>query len=200
MSGQGRLEPPSMPRSIGGLAAFSVCLLALYFLQSLPACAQGATIPRVPARVQPVAAKDPLDRNTPKGTVFGFLIAERKGQNELAVQYLNTRLSGKQAATLARQLFTVLDRRLPPKLPDLSERPEGSQSNPLKPNEDRVGSGSWWLFSRETLDSVPELYEETNLALADDVVPDFLKTRIAGIALYHWLAAFAGMPLIFYIV
>jgi len=220
MSGQGRLEPPSMPRSIGGLAAFSVCLLALYFLQSLPACAQGATIPRVPARVQPVAAKDPLDRNTPKGTVFGFLIAERKGQNELAVQYLNTRLSGKQAATLARQLFTVLDRRLPPKLPGLSERPEGSQSNPLKPNEDRVGtisggsgdvdivlervdreaSGSWWLFSRETLDSVPELYEETNLALADDVVPDFLKTRIAGIALYHWLAAFAGMPLIFYIV
>jgi len=40
---------------------------------------------------------------------------------------------------------------------------------------DREASGSWWLFSRETLDSVPELYEETNLALADDVVPDFLK-------------------------
>jgi len=28
---------------------------------------------------------------------------------------------------------------------------------------------------------------------------NFLKVRIAGIGLYHWLAAFAGMPLIFYI-
>src|ERR1700704_1124345 len=140
MSGQRRRKPPSMPRSIGGVGGFRVCLLALYVLQSPPACAHGATIPRVPAPVQPAAAKDPLDRNTPKGTVFGFLIAERKGQNELAVQYLNTRLSGEEAATLARQLFTVLDRRLPPKLPDLSERPEGSQSNPLRPNEDRAGT------------------------------------------------------------
>src|SRR5258708_3178764 len=140
MSGRRRLKPPSMRHAIGGLAAFSVCSLALYFLQSLPACAQGATIPHVPAPVQPAAAKDPLERNTPKGIVFGFLIAERKGQDELAVQYLNTRLSGKEAATLARQLFTVLDRRLPPKLPDLSERPEGSQSDPLRPNADRVGT------------------------------------------------------------
>ena len=221
MTGQRRLQPPSIPRPIGGLATLSVCWLALYFLQCLPAGAQGATIPRTtPEAIQPAAAKDPLDRDTPKGTVLGFLIAERKGQSELAVRYLNTRLSGKEAATLAQQLFTVLDRRLPPKLPGLSERPEGSQSNLLRPNEDRVGtingsggdvdiilervdrgtSGPVWLFSRKTLDLVPQLYEETNLTLADDLVPEFLKTPIAGVALYHWLAAFAGLPLLFYAV
>jgi MscS family membrane protein len=197
----------------------SVCLLALCLVQSPPADAQNATIPHVAAPVPHAAAKDALDRNTPKGTVLGFLLAGRKGQYELAVQYLNTRLSGKEAATLARQLFTVLDRRLPPKLPGLSDLPEGSRSNPLRPDEDRVGtiagaggdvdiilervdrglSGPLWLFSRKTLESVPGLYEETNLASADDVVPEFLKIRIAGIALYHWLAAFVGMPLIFYI-
>ena len=81
---------------------------------------------------------------------------------------------------LAQELFTVLDRRLPPKLRNLSDRPEGSQPNPLKPNEDRVGtisSGSGevdivververaasaplWLFSRKTLDAVPELFDK----------------------------------------
>ncbi|HEY2462638.1 MAG TPA: mechanosensitive ion channel family protein [Steroidobacteraceae bacterium] len=207
-----------MPRSVSGLAAFSVCLLTLYLVRSPPAGAQGATIPHVAAPVQRAAAKDPLDRNTPRGTVLGFLIAGRKGQNDLAAQYLNTRLSGNEAATLARQLFTVLDRRLPPKLPGLSELPEGSRSNPLRPDEDRVGTidgaggdvdillervdrgaGPLWLFSRKTLEAVPELYKETNLTLADDVVPEFMKFRIAGIGLYHWLAAFVGMPLIFYI-
>jgi MscS family membrane protein len=171
-------------------------------------------------KTQPEPAQDPLGRTTPKGTVLGFLIAERKGQDELAVQYLNTRLSGQSAVVLANQLFTVLDRRLPPKLPNLSEQPEGSRSNALRPDEDRVGTisgsngdvdivvervdrgaaGSVWLFSGKTLESVPELYEETNLTLADDVLPEFLvKNRIAGVALYHWLAAFVGMPLVYYV-
>ena len=148
-------------------------------------------------------------------------MAERKGQDDLAVQYLNTRLSGKAAVALAHQLFTVLDRRLPPKLPYLSEKPEGAQSNPLRPDEDRVGtisgktaevdivvervdrgtSGSLWLFSRKTLDSIPELYEETNLASADDILPKILvNTRIANVPLFQWLAVFVGMPLFYFAV
>ncbi len=201
------------------LACFSACLLALYFSECVRAEAQVGTTDSVPAPIQPKAPEDPLGRDTPKGTVLGFLIAERKGQDELAVQYLNTRLSGKAAAALAHQLFVVLDRRLPPKLPHLSEEPEGSRSNALRPNEDRVGTisggsgdvdivvervdreraGSVWLFSSKTLESVPALYEETNLTSADDVVPDFLKTRIIRIPLYHWLAAFAAMPFVYFV-
>ncbi len=224
MSGQRRLRLPSIPCALGGRAGIGACLLVLSFSASIPAGAQRATIPHITAPVEreiaPEIAKDPLGRDTPRGTVLGFLIAERKGQHELAIQYLNTRATGNTGVVLAQELFTVLDRRLPPKLRNLSDRPEGSQPNPLKPNEDRVGtisSGSGevdivververaasaplWLFSRKTLDAVPELFEETNLTLAEDVVPEILvKTRIAGISLYHWLAVFVGMPLVFYL-
>ncbi len=202
-----------------GRSGFRACVLTLCFLECAPAWAQVGAANPVPGTAQPAVEQDALGRTTPRGTVLGFLIAERKGQHELAVQYLDTRLTGGAAVALADQLFTVLDRRLAPRLPKLSELPEGSRSNALRPDEDRVGtisgpggdvdivvervdresSGFIWLFSGKTLDSVPELYEETNLTLADDILPEvFVENRIGGIALYHWLAAFVGMPLFYY--
>ena len=207
----GTVSPQRVPAGIGAwLFAFLLCL---------PAWAQVGPAGPVASSIQPEVPQDPLGRTTPRGTVLGFLLAERKGQDDLAVQFLNTRLSGKSAVALARQLYTVLDRRLPAELPNLSDKPEGARSNPLMPNEDRVGtisgnatdvdivvervdrgtSGSLWLFSRKTLDSIPNLYAETNLASVDDLLPEFLvNTRIANVPLYQWLAVFVGMPL-FYI-
>ena len=66
---------------------------------------------------------------------FGFL-ERRRDNDEVAAQYLNTRLRGKPASNLAHQLFVVLDRRLPAKLDELSDKPE----DPLQPNMDRVGN------------------------------------------------------------
>jgi hypothetical protein len=57
---------------------------------------------------------------------------------EVASQFLSTRLSAAAAQLLAQQLFTVLDRRLPPRLQDLSDSPEGSPSN-LRADQDVVG-------------------------------------------------------------
>jgi MscS family membrane protein len=146
------------------------------------------------------------------------LSATRKGDNELAAQYLNTRLRGQAARDLAHQLFVVLDRRLPARLNLISDKPEGSLSDPLKPDQELVGtissdnggvdilvervdraeSGSLWLFSSKTLDSIPELYEEINVVSVDNVLPEFLvSTRIGGILLFHWLAVFVGMPLFY---
>jgi MscS family membrane protein len=202
------------------LARLSIgaCLLSLGFLVCFPAWAQLGAPASVPAAAQPEVPKDSLGRTTPRGTVFGFLIAARKGDDELAAQYLNTRLRGKAAAVLAHQLSTVLDRRLPPKLNELSDTPEGSLSNLLHPDRDLVGtinsdngnvdiflervdrgkSGSLWLFSGETLQSIPDLYEENNIASLDSILPEFLvNTRFAGIPLFQWLAVFVGMPLFF---
>src|SRR4029077_17567109 len=116
------------------------CLVSLGFLLCLPTWAQLRTPASVPAQAQPEPPKDALGRTTPRGTVLGFLSASRKGDNELAAQYLDTRLRGNAAAVLAHQLFTVLDRRLPPRLNQLSDKPEGSLSDPLKPNQDLVGT------------------------------------------------------------
>jgi MscS family membrane protein len=166
---------------------------------------------------QPEVPKDPLGRTTPRGTVFGFLNAERKDNDGLAAQYLNTSLRGKPASNLAHQLFVVLDRRLPAKLDELSDKPEGSLTDPLQPNVDRVGSiassngnvdillervdlgkvGYRWLFSGKTLESIPDLYEEVNGA-EDNTLREFLvNTRLAGIPLFEWLAILLGLPFLY---
>ncbi len=168
---------------------------------------------------QPEAPKDALGRSTPRGTVLGFLSAARKGNMAVASQFLNTPLRGSSAETLARQLFTVLDRRLPARLQELSDNPEGSQSD-LRGDQDSVGTissaqgdveilvervarskaGSLWLFSRETLSRIPALYEEIDVVSVDSVLPSFLvNTHFAGVALYEWLAVFVGMPAIYFI-
>src|SRR5215471_11392731 len=110
-----------------------VPLVAL--LISIPFAPVWAQIPRpstAPAPAQPEAPKDSLGRTTPRGSVLGFLNAAHKGEDALAVQYLNTRLRGQDAYQLVRQLFVVLDRRLPAKLQQISDRPEGSLPDPLK--------------------------------------------------------------------
>lgn len=196
------------------------CLLSLSFLLCFPASAQFHKPAAAPAPAQPEVPKDSLGRSTPRGTVLGFLIAARKGDDELAAQYLNTPLSGNSAAALAHQLFTVLDLRLPPRLNELSDKPEGSLANPLLPGQELVGtissdngnldisvervdrgsSGSLWLFSSNTLDSIPDLYEEINTVSVDTVLPKFLvKTRFAGIAVFEWLAVFVGLPLLYFL-
>jgi MscS family membrane protein len=85
------------------------------------------------------APKDTLGRGTPRGTVLGLLNASRIGNAEVAALYLNTPLRGADAATRASQLSAVIDRRLPARLNQISDRPEGSLPDPLKPDEDLIG-------------------------------------------------------------
>jgi MscS family membrane protein len=192
-------------------------LLSLILLFCVSAGAQ-LVAPGATTTPQPERPKDPLGRVTPRGTVIGFLSAAHKGNYEIAAQYLNTHLDREHAATRAEQLSVVLDRRLPARLNELSDKPEGSLSDPLKPNQDLVGTiasrnGSVdilldrvdlgqgklrWLFSETTLESIPHLYEEVNHISVDDVLPQFLvKNRFAGISLFEWLAVFVGMPLLY---
>jgi len=196
------------------------CLLLLVWLLSITAWAQLNVPGTTPAAAQPEAPKDALGRTTPRGTVLGFVTAARKGDDQLAERYLNTRLRGKAATDLAHQLFVVLDRRLPARLDQISDKPEGSLRDPLEPNRELVGtisgesrnidifvesvdrgkSGSVWLFSGKTLDSIPDLYEEINAVAVDHVLPEFLvDNQVAGIALFEWLAVFVGIPL-FYVI
>lgn len=196
------------------------CLLLLNFLFCRAAWAQRGVPSSASAKSQPQVPKDALGRTTPRRAVLGFLSAARKGENELAAQYLNTHLRGDAAAVLAHQLFTVLDLRLPPRLNELSDSPQGSFSDPLKPDQELVGtisadkgnvdiflervnrgsSGYLWLFSSNTLDSIPDLYDQINVASVDTILPAFLvTTQFAGIPVFEWLAALLGMPLLYFL-
>jgi len=177
--------------------------------------AQGENAPATAA--QPEAEKDPLGRDTPRGTVLGFMRAAGEGKTDVAQLYLNSGLSGRAATDLAQQLYVVLNSRLPVRVNVLSERPEGSLVNPLKPDQDIVGTintssgpldlvlertdgrgGRVWLFSRPTLQAVPRVYKEINLPTIDRYLPSFLtQTRIADVRLFDWLVFILGLPLLY---
>lgn len=171
-----------------------------------------------PAPAPAEAPKDPLGRTTPRGTVLGFLLAARKGDNETAAQYLDTRAHGSDASDLAHELFVVLDRQLPTGVTQLSDKPEGSLVFLTRPEQDLVGTVtsnhgkvdivvqrmdrgkglSLWLFSAKTLAVIPELYEEVDALEVESVIPAFLRdTRIAGVALFEWLGLLVGVPLFY---
>jgi MscS family membrane protein len=160
---------------------------------------------------------DSLGRSNPRGTVLGFLNAARRGENELARQYLDTRLSGEAAEDLAHQLFVVLDARLPARLTLISESPDGSRADPLAPNRERIGTISSeagpvdvfvdrvergkappiWLFSAATLHHVPVVYAEVAAQQGDTILPGFLTRRVWGVRLVEWIAVLIGIPVLY---
>jgi MscS family membrane protein len=191
-------------------------LLGVLFLA--PLGAQFAPTSRPPATTaQDETPKDPLGRDTPRGAVLGFLAAAHSGDLDVAAQFLDTRGRGDDANLLTQQLLTVLDRRLPPRLQDLSDKPEGSLRD-FRTEKDLVGtipslegdvdislervargkSTPIWLFSRATLDRIPGLYKEVDAISIDAFLPPFLtNTRLGGIPLFEWLWAFVGLPAVY---
>jgi MscS family membrane protein len=173
--------------------------------------------PAVP-EAQPEAPKDTLGRISPKAAVVGFMTVAHKGNSQIAALYLNTPLRGEDAEELARQLTVVLDQRLPARLNLLSDQPEGSIPDPLRPDEDIIGTiptangdldivmeridrgkaGKVWLFSRKTLTSIPDVYRELSTPGVERFLPEFLvKTRVASVQLFEWLTLFVGLPALY---
>jgi MscS family membrane protein len=150
--------------------------------------------------------------------VLGLLSAARDQNTGRAALYLDTPLRGADAEALASQLAEVINRRLPPRLNEISDKPEGSQRDPLSPNEDLIGviqtsggnldilvervdrgkAGKVWLFSRKTLAAIPDAYRELSPDLLERFLPDFMTTtRVAEVPLFEWVAVFLGMPLLY---
>ena len=205
-------------------ASFACSLLCLALVLSSPAWSQvsGPKAPSATTKGETAAEvpKDTLGRETPRGTVLGFLGAARKGDAQIAALYLNTPLRGTSAETLARQLAVVLDRGLPPRLNQLSDKPEGSLPDQLNPDEDivgtistangdvdillehvdRGGAGRVWLFSQKTLNSIPSAFQQLNTPPVEAFLPRFLvETRVGTIPLFQWLAIFVGLPFLYFL-
>jgi MscS family membrane protein len=166
---------------------------------------------------QPERPKDPLGRDTPRGTVLGFMDAARENREEVMPLYLNSGLRGKAATDLAHQLYVVLNSRLPVRVNTLSDVPEGSLFNPLKPDEDvvgtintasgpleliveRVAAGNGprvWLFSRRTLQAIPAVYSEIDVVAVDSYLPSILTQRIFRVRIFDWLVFLIVLPLLY---
>jgi MscS family membrane protein len=166
----------------------------------------------------PQEPEDPLGRNTPRSAVIAFFKAIQKENYERAAQYLDSRLKPPGRQELARKLGVVLDRKLSVPLSAVSDKPEGDLEDGQRTNRDRLGtirtaSGDVdivldrvqrgkdrpiWLFSSESLNEVPRLYDEVEPAWFERYVPEALRTRRwLSIPLYQWMGGLLGLPLIF---
>jgi len=201
-------------------------LLAAPLLFSLVSAAE----PQVPGLPSSTPAKtpaqqttpaDPLGRETPYGTIRGFLRAAQDENYSVAVQYFQPATGRRHVHTeeeqdLAAQLLAVINQKiLTSSLESLSRIPEGRLDDGLPPNQElltgvREGSAYFsiqltrtdddrgtkiWLISRKTLDTIPEIYDSLQFSELEKRLPAVLaKTRFLNMPLWQWLAILLGIP------
>jgi MscS family membrane protein len=194
-------------------------LVSAFLIASSAVWAQTETGNQPPAaQPQPERPRDALGRDTPRGTVLGFMSAAGDNKIDVAPLYLNSGLNGRAAIELARQLYVVLNSRLPVRVNVLSDSPEGSLVNPLRPDQDVVGTINTsggplelvveqvdaggpvrvWMFSRTTLQAIPQVYQEIDLVTLEGFLPSALMgPRVFGVRLFDWLVLLIGVPLLY---
>lgn len=162
----------------------------------------------------PYAYLDPLNRDTPRGAMTGFLVAARAGDWERAARYLD--LSDlppeeRQDAgpALAQRLKRVLDRSLWVDLDNLVDEPRGDLGEAgLRPERDRVGiidlpqggraevllervrddGERVWKVSSSTVERVPELYQVYGYGVVEEWLPaPFFELALFDIQLWQWI-------------
>jgi MscS family membrane protein len=167
---------------------------------------------------KPMGPADPFNRGTPRGSMYGFLSAARKGDYARASEHLDLRrLSSEdqdRGPELARRLKTVLDQTLWVDLGNLSDTNAGSSDDGLPAWQDRIGDirtqeGSVtlllqrvaregdgvriWQIAAATVEQVPALYAEFEPMWLEEWLPRVLFERdLFGVALWKWLSLVAA--------
>ena len=163
------------------------------------------------------APSDPLGRQTPNGTLFGFLQAMQAGNNQTATQYLQMSPARRasQGERLASQLKGLLDGAFVGSLKVISGNPEGSVQPGIPSDREKIGIfsvddteadvmlarvndpsvGRIWLFSADTLARVPELDDQLQAHRVETHVPKVLvKTQFLGMSAWIWIALLLAIP------
>jgi MscS family membrane protein len=187
-------------------------------LPGAPAAKPAASQPQSPAPVDPAG----LGRETPRGTVIGFIRAAQEEDNEVAVQYFQPTAQGHHVNAAAEQelvaqLLAVLNARFPASaLDNISRDPQviGEDSKPLSEitiggtrvlsetfplslvNLQQVHGPKLWFISQKTLDAVPSAYYSLHFPRLEKELPSFLvKNRLVGMPLWQWAAIILLAPL-----
>ncbi|HVM92261.1 MAG TPA: mechanosensitive ion channel family protein [Terriglobales bacterium] len=164
---------------------------------------------------------DGLGRNTPSGTVLGFLQTAQSGNYQAAADYLQMSASRRQqqGADTATKLKDLMDRAFVGRLSRISTAPEGNPDNDGIPDQQTIGvfslpnegsendvpvilvrvtdpnAGKIWLFSSVTLSRVPELYDTIEAHRVETRLPQSLvKNTFVGLPLWQWLALLIAIP------
>jgi MscS family membrane protein len=168
-----------------------------------------------PASTAPTAS-DQLGRDTPYGTVYGFLQAAQSGDYGIAAQYLQLSPARRQSEgdALGMKLYTAMNRAFAGSLRP-SRQPEGVLQEDVPSGRQRLGTmsagdveaelelvrvtdpaaGKIWLISSDTLAKVPELYDQVEGRKVETRLPAWtVKHQIAGMPLWQWFALLLLIP------
>jgi MscS family membrane protein len=159
---------------------------------------------------------DRLGRDTPYGTIFGFLQAAQAGDYSIAAQYLQMSNAHRitQGDDLAMKLKVVMDRTFSGNLKP-SRQPEGAPQEDVPLDRQRLGimssgdvevplelvrvsdptAGKIWLISSDTIEKVPELYDQVEARQVETRLPGWVvKHQFAGMPLWQWFALLLMIP------
>jgi MscS family membrane protein len=162
-------------------------------------------------------AADPLGRDTPSGTLYGFLQAAQSGNYSIAAQYLQISPARRQTQgeDIATKLKVVIDRAFSGDLRRISNQSDGTPQEGMPLDKQRVGtliagdveadlvlvrvtdpSGARiWLISSDTLAKVPELYEQAAMHQVETRLPQALvRHQFLGLPFWQWLAILLAIP------
>ncbi len=162
------------------------------------------------------ASADQLGRDTPSGSVLGFLQTAQSGDYKTAADYLQMSAARRQSQgpDLAEKLKLLMDRAFLGKLRQLAATSEGNLEYGTADVQTigvfsfgdadvpvvlvRVAdpnSGKIWLFSAETLSKVPELYDTVEAHQVETKLPQSLVRNVfLGMPLWQWLALLVAIP------
>jgi MscS family membrane protein len=201
----------------------SIILVAALLLPSTGNAQIPGLTSKPPAKPEVAApASDALGRETPHGTVLGFLSAAQDENYSVAAQYFqpipgHRRVGAAVEQDLAAQLLAVINQKiLASSLESLSSEPQGRLDDGLPPNQEmltgvREGSGTFsitllrmddergnklWFISRKSLETIPEIYDSLQFSEVERKLPPYLsKTRFLTMPLWQWIAILLGIPL-----
>lgn len=207
------------------MARLRTILLTTLLLPLLISAAQLpglATKPGAKPESPPGPSSDLLGRETPRGTVMGFLRAAQDENYSVAALYFqpppgHRRRNPAEEQDLAAQLLAVINQKIPASsLESLSRDPQGRLDDGLPSNQEllsgvRDSAGTFsiallrldddhgnklWFISRKSIDTIPETYDSLRFSGIERKLPSFLtKTRLLSMPLWQWIAILVAIPL-----
>jgi MscS family membrane protein len=160
---------------------------------------------------------DPLGRDTPRGTLTGFMQAAQKGDNDRAAEYLQFPRQETEidSARVVRDLKTLLDRAYVGRLGAITDNPDLALDPQLEPDHQRVGEftvngkelpllvvrvpdgdkGHLWLIAWSTLSKTGDLANDARSHEFEHNLPQILvRHTFLSIPLWVWTAFVLLIP------
>ncbi len=196
-----------------------IVFLVLTLSMSFPLLAQGALGQLLPSKAANTSKTqtDALGRDTPYGTIFGFLEAAQSGNYAIAAQYLQLNSARRQTEgeALAQKLQAVMNAAFAGNLKP-SRDPEGALQEGVSPDRQNLGTmssgdaeaelelvrvsdpnaGKIWLIASDTLAKIPDLYDQVEARQVETRLPKWVvRHQLAGMPLWQWFALFLLIPI-----